>query len=442
MFLLSKTGECDTCNTKISDKEIVKCRCCENKFHAICNQVAEKSQKICNVSFWQSYLTAKQNFSWACDECLTKEETTTASSLKTQIDLLAQSVQSLRTEIQVPHDQNQIEDIVKKQVSDEFAQFKIELTESRATDQRETSNTLMEALRLQMSEELNLLTTAAANTVKDNPLRADTPWGDSSKVDKIKVDLVKSSLMVKPDNQGNPVDVNKIKTLAVNNGIPVNSIKVTTKGETFVNLPSEQIRNKFTPLLQAQESSNEVLNVKSKLPTISLLRVTEALTPNEIKEALYRQNENIKALMDAKSHLSVVFTKPPGENQDYHQIALRVSPEIRKSIKAYGDKVHIRGSFYKVDDRFYIKRCNRCQQFGHYADKCDHESPEVCGYCTEHHKSNECPKRDLHYLEHECVNCKSSELESKGHSTFWRYCPAYIIQQNKLKGSISYNYSN
>ena len=443
MFLISDSGQCESCEAKVGDKESVTCRSCQNCFHVLCGQ-ADKTTKICGVTFWGLYLTTKANFSWACDDCLTKEEINTASSLKQQINLLTETVHSLRDKIQEPREE--IKDIVKDQVSIEFEKLKDVWGNQREAADNKAKEEFMTMLRFQMSEEVNLLVTAASSA---QPARPDTPvWptvgGKSCN------QPVKSSLMVKPDLQGNPVDVNKIKNLVVDKGIPVNSINVSSKGETFVNLPNETTRDKLGPLLvplfpndgESEEPFVKVVNVKSKLPSVSLLRVEEEMTPHQITERIYKQNENIKTLMDAKCHLSVIFTKPPSGNQKYHQVALRVSPEIRKAIKSYGNKIHVGGFMYTVEDRFYVKRCNRCQQFNHYADKCDRERPLACGYCTENHKSDDCPLRDKHHVEHQCVNCKSADMDFKGHSAFYRHCPSYKIQQNKLKSTISYNYND
>ena len=255
-----------------------------------------------------------------------------------------------------------------------------------------------------------------------------------------RVERIKSSLLVKPDEGGHPVDVKQVEKIVLDHGIPVDSINVSSTGVTYVNLPDKSNRDELIPLLESEDAFNEVVSLKSKQPTISLRGVTKKLTPQDIKDGMYKQNSQIKTLVDNGSRISVVLIKPPRDEQEYFQVAVRVSPEIRKAIKNNGDKVHIGLRRYKVVDRFYIKRCNRCQQFHHYADGCD--NPEICGYCTLHHKSSECPDRRKHHSEHHCINCRVAELESQGHPTFWSKCPAYVEQQNKLKNTISYNYLN
>ena len=94
-------------------------------------------------------------------------------------------------------------------------------------------------------------------------------------------------------------------------------------------------------------------------------------------------------------------------------------------------------SAYRVVDRFYIKRCNKCQDFGHYHGQCTNDP--VCGYCGEKHESSTCPLKDeTDFSKHKCINCKKANLPFTGHSAFWSKCPAYEAEQKKLQSSIPY----
>ena len=200
------------------------------------------------------------------------------------------------------------------------------------------------------------------------------------------------------------------------------------------------IRDKLGPLLQINQIQNNVVKLKSKLPTISLIGVTENLSKDDIKSELCSQNEEIGNLVNAGQELSVIFTKPPTTSQPHYQIVMRVSPDIRKVIRGYNNKLHLGFQMCKVVDRFYVRRCNKCQTFGHYASDCE-ASELVCGFCMGSHDSNECHLKNSPHSDHKCKNCKSANLAETGHSTFWYRCPAYIIKQDKLKNSIGYDYN-
>ena len=116
---------------------------------------------------------------------------------------------------------------------------------------------------------------------------------------------------------------------------------------------------------------------------------------------------------------------------------VRVSEEVRRIIKRSDDKIYMDLEALKVVDRFYIKRCNKCQQFGHYEKDCTHDAH--CGYCTDNHKSSECNHvEEGDVKNYKCVNCKRAGKDGVGHSAHWHKCPTLLEQQNKAKKSIPY----
>ena len=123
----------------------------------------------------------------------------------------------------------------------------------------------------------------------------------------------------------------------------------------------------------------------------------------------------------------------------------RVTPAVRDEIRRMGNKIHIGLANYHVLDRFYIKRCNKCQSYHHYENVCNKHV--ICGYCTsQEHVSKDCPKKNSSpKKEHSCYNCVTSgkdESVYKGHNTMWYHCPTYIVEQNKLKKTINYDYNS
>ena len=258
-----------------------------------------------------------------------------------------------------------------------------------------------------------------------------------------KVKEVRTSLLARRNAEsGRSVDIEKLEQAAIKYGIPVNSVHVSASGDTFVNLPNKVSSDKLQPLLQ--EMNHDVITLKSKLPTITLLGVTQKYSKTDIINAILKQNEVIRVLVEENgSHLSVVYTKEPSEDGTYHQIVLRVSPDIRRAIENHNNKLHMGKVLHKVVNRFYVRRCNNCQCYGHYQDKCPTPDSPVCGYCSQDgHCSKDCPIKSGQTNDFCCHNCKSKDMEFKGHSTFWYNCPAYKEQQKKLERSIDYDYSN
>ena len=404
MFQLDLQGKCETCLSTAKDAEIIKCFSCEFSFHALCDSTDGNSNPIAKKTHLSLHKQAstKPNFLWKCDRCLTISEENQAATLKEMVSKLVERLGSL---------ENRLSKEIKSQVAEEF----VKLTVS------------------QNSEFTKLTETVSNNTASS--VAPQGAWADSKKVSDMK-----SSLMVKPDGEGKPIDVTKVRKLVRENGIPVNKVVATSTGDTFINLPNEKSRDKLLPLLQSAQ--NTVVPLKSKLPAVSLIGLTVEHTREEVREGIVNQNELIGKLVNEGEELSVVFTKPPSGRQTYHQVTVRVSPKIRSAIKSLGNHIHLSDEFPKVVDNFHVRRCNKCQCFGHYASQCKPEDPTNCGYCGTDHKSDECILKDSAKSRHKCINCEKVGLKPEGHSTFWYDCPAYKIQQEKLKNSISYDYLN
>ena len=428
MFLLSKTGQCETCEVKVGEKEIVQCRCCDQRFHAICGKV-EKHQKISsNVSFFQAYLTAKANFSWACDVCLTKEEESQIStvnekfcSLSTDLANLTTLVQNLTT--QIPDKVTPNMDEIKAELSLEFS--------TRITQEFDQVKTILR-------DEI-----ASLETVKTAQIPTDLSETEWPSFPHNKSKETRTSLVVKRDEaSGKSVDLDKLEKTLIDHGIRVNSVHVSDTGDTFINLPDKSSSEKLQPLIRDAEPTNEIHTLKSKLPCIALLGVTRPYTKPEIENMILKQNTVIASLVEKGSQLKVLYTKVPEGDNTFHQVVLRVSPDIRRAIKSSGNKLHMGRVVHKVVDRFYIRRCNGCQSFGHYQDKCPTKASPICGYCSEAHQSKNCPIKNGPHTAYTCHNCSTGGLVANGHSTFFRDCPAYKLQQKKLEKSIDYDYQS
>ena len=264
------------------------------------------------------------------------------------------------------------------------------------------------------------------------------PWKDPHRTDR-----VKSSLLIK-NNNGPQVDMKKIQEIATKNCIQVNKTTVKENGDIYVDMPSDENREKLLPLLgDVTGEAREVVKLKSKLPTISILNVSEFTTKEEFIEKVKQQNPGINERMEKGSEFSIVFSKKPNEKenlvgrQKYHLVVARVSDDIREVIKRSNNKIYMDLSAHQVVDRFYIKRCNKCQKFGHYQNECDND--ERCGYCMGAHPSAECNGvQEGDHVNYKCGNCKDSGKNEKGHSTHWHKCPSYLDQQKKAKNGIPY----
>ena len=375
------------------------------------------------MTFLKSFQTStvKKNFTWQCDLCYTRTEQNKVATLSEQISDLKSSVETMVRQQNIGQ--------IKKSITEEFNLIQeAMLSEIKSR---------FEEVQSKLAVELQNLKSEVIIPANDSTTPAlGTPWDNAQRVRGIK-----ASLLVKP-SAGQAIDMKKVQAAAVDNGIPLDSVVVSSSGETFLNLPNEASRDKLQPILATIEPEKEIVVLKSKLPSVALLSVTEEHKSVDIIRMIKQQNEAVGNLMESGSHLSVVYTKKPREGQKFHQVVLRVSPEIRRAIRANNNRIHMSSSVHKVVDRFHVKRCNTCQSFGHYTEKCS--NTKVCGYCSETtHLSKDCPIKDNGHEHHKCNNCiKQNLTPNTGHSAFWGKCPAYLDQQKRLKRTVGYNYED
>lgn len=349
-----------------------------------CYECHETYHCLCNneatygsKTFITIFKKQRNNFIFVCDICITKKEQNQASDIKDQISNLTATV---------------------KVLANEFKLFK-------------------EEKQLVSNNEQNSEATSWASAVKK-----------------------KSSLCIKAN--GNPVNIEKVKEIVTSNNIQVTKTVVKDNGDVYLDMPSQENRERVTPLLNDEAfNQNQVVSLKSKLPTITILNVKEFTTKDAFIEKVKNQNQKIKERIESGSEFSVVFSTKPRNEDEKFQVVVRVSEDIRKIIKLEGDRIYNGLGTNRVVDRFYIKRCNKCQEFGHYERDCEKEV--CCGYCRKNHKSTECQEVEPgDFDNYDCINCHRNNKTSVGHSSIYHKCPSYLELQKKLKKTIPYYSKN
>ena len=150
------------------------------------------------------------------------------------------------------------------------------------------------------------------------------PWSNPSRVERMK-----ASFCIK--SNGVPVNIDKVQEIATSNSIQVTKSVVKENGDVYVDLPSTENREKLIPLLTDDTfARNEIVNIKSKLPTVSILDVSSFTSKETFLEKVKRQNPLIKEKIESGSEFSIVFSKKPRDDvsdrrKKYFQVVARVS---------------------------------------------------------------------------------------------------------------------
>ena len=123
----------------------------------------------------------------------------------------------------------------------------------------------------------------------------------------VKMPRDKATLLIK-GNKGTPVDIEKVKEIVVDNKVPVLSTNVRENGDTYINFPSIDNRDKVTSLIKEKVATeNDVVTMKSKLPSISITGITDNLNKSELLERIRQQNAEISNLIESGSVFEIVL---------------------------------------------------------------------------------------------------------------------------------------
>ena len=439
-YQIKDNGICNTCETAASENHILECRDCKNQFHGCC----DNNYPFCVKSFLSTYksLRNKTNFPFTCDHCVTRWENNEASSTKNQLAEVVKAVAALTEEVRELkgekafnncHDHHHHSNNSNYRNNDNSID-----TDNKNIENNSHNNNNDDINNTNNTNNRNSNKNSSSNNNKCSP------WLDRNRTHEMKRKM-KFTVCIK--NDGQPVDSAKVKDVITENGIQVTKANVNrNNGDLYVELPSEENREKLLPLLNEDVlPGSRVFKLKQKCPTISIRGVDEYTTEEEFIAKVKTQNENIKEKLDNGSEFSVVFTKrherTDNKNEEY-QVVARVSEDVRAAIKANNDKIFIGFRSHHVTDRFYVKTCNNCHQFGHYHADCKHQPS--CGYCSSPaHETTNCPAHiENDHTKYKCTNCEIKGKESTGHSSFWKKCPSYLEQQNKLMKNIPYYSKN
>ena len=405
-FLLDPVGKCMSCSLSPQATETVKCATCKEYFHALCDKATDDNF-ICLKSFLKNWHSpsVKSNFEWNCDLCKTKKEENEVFTTENKFDKLFSLIKSLGTEI----------------------------TEMKSGFDKDILSVKSAVAEL----------SSGVGPLRDSPVQHvnnahPSPWANKEKVKNMRSSLVlknKDGAITEVDKTAQQAQLARVKTLAVSNEIPVSRVGFDNSGNTYIDCPSSEYINKLQPLLTEDFKDKQVSVVKDKLPCISIVGIEDEVTKSNLLNQVCKQNPSVSTLVNAGEEFTVVFVKSASSGK-FTAVA-RVSAKIRNAIRAGRNRIFLGLTSCKVYDRFHVKRCNKCQQYGHY--KADCTNSPCCAYCSEDHETETCELKDSNDTsKFSCVNCKTKGHQHIGHTAFSYTCPTYIAAQNRMKKTIPY----
>ena len=243
--------------------------------------------------------------------------------------------------------------------------------------------------------------------------------------------------------------------------VPLHFLRTNKKSKKIiVSCPSESDKTKAKSLLAASEIVNShrmtVQDARKMLP-----KVTVANIPKSILSPLHEDRQST-SLEDyrarAKELLTTKFLEKNSEIEELvlkcnevfqivyvntgvesTTVGIKVSPTIRNLLMK-NERIYIGNTSCKVYDRFDIRQCFFCQQFGHVSAKCHLKlggKDQVCMFCSASHPTKDCSfKHDK--SSHRCVNCSHSDNHAlkqawNTHHSGSDLCPLIIAEKANIR---------
>lgn len=374
---LDNSGVCNLCQTTAQANEYVQCFMCKDSFHAVCPNTPA-AEKIATKTTVSSFLlnSTKSNFLFLCDCCLTKFEISLANTEAQRINELEQK----------------------------FLHVDTQLSEIK---------TLLSAQSSKLPETGN-------------------PWFDKQNWGSVKAPPAPSVLVI---SKHNDVDKNKenlkvVEKKVMDNNIPLQKTFKNKKGDLCMVLNSAKTRDDLSVLVN-QEGSDIVVEKRDRSNlTVSIVGLTEESDKEHVKAMFIKQNDFVSrfaAVNSIDEHFKVLSVRPLKNNSNKFQVFASVSPIIREGLKNNYDRVILGLVSCKVYDQHHVKRCFKCQSFGHYSRDCTADE-STCAKCSGSHSTSECTSGSK-----KCINCTRKGLSEHDHYASDHTCPIFQSEVEKKK---------
>ena len=371
-------GKCNSCSEQIDDNEVMTCFRCKLHFHAIC----KGSNAICNKSLLNLFhqRSTKRNFTWYCDECITQLEVDTLDSAAPYV-----------------HKFNGIES-------------KIDVLNNKVSSITDLLNGGQLPPHSVVTPDVSVTGIASSGP-------GSNVWQNTSKV------------MIMKSNLGS-ANLDELEQKIVGEQIQVTNSRRRVNGDIVITCPTSAAAQKI------KEIATELLpnhTIKDPLVKFSWINVVgfesnhsiEALYEMLVKNNVCFEFLNGKPQSDVKEFLEIKAVKPCLKNPNIFRALLKVSSTLRQVIKRYKDKLRIGLYSCRVYDQApQIKRCNKCQRFGHWVAECSPENGKACCKCGSlEHESMHCNDSSIK----RCINCIRANIVNQhpAHTADSSTCPCF-----------------
>ena len=377
-YKLQSDGTCLSCNVVSVATENLQCFMCKSSYHCTCTTIAD-DDKVGTKSLvtHMNRASTKANFKFYCDVCLTNMELNMAKSEAERMRVVESNIDS-----------------IKKELADIKSLLK-------PSDPKPA---------VPKSPDENI-------------------WFNQERLASTKVPPAKPMLVV---NNMQDSSNGAIEKVIVDNGFPVTKSYKNNSGDLVLVCDTPDTREQLKSAIASSSDTLQMRSVSSKKPSITIVGLSQQYTKEEVITQIVSQNQFVKhfaAANNIEEHLEIHDIKATKAKPNVFQAFASVSEVLRKGIKNYKDKVIVGLTSCKIYDRFNVKRCNNCQELGHFYKECPTPQVPCCAKCSMDHSTNSCESSTR-----KCKNCLKEGNENHDHATYDPKCPTVLkIVEKKRK---------
>jgi hypothetical protein len=385
MNILDETGKCKKCE-RDAQNEFMECWLCTNRYHVIeCDGVDPMVQTSFLKNQWPNISRKWACLTFTCLACKEDAKTKQETVMSGRVRLLEET--ALKTNKQLEDIKSLLTTVINNRSQNE-----------------EKSNTVSDP---ELKETPTLIVVEKADQEEEEEVTKEK-WSEVTKA-------------------------------AIKSKVGVSRSFTNKAGQSVFICNSEKSKKALLPHVEKVFHNRRINTPKPKLPTITVPFIVGKYENEELLDVLRKQNED-RGIRFSRDNAQVLFTAPMRDREGMYQAVIRISEDIRNKIKDNDNRLCIGINSCPVFDRFFIKRCNNCQEFHHFQnDNGGCKKEKVCALCTGKHDTRDC-HTDANM--HKCINCAKADRDEFSHAAFSYDCPSYIAEQEKLRKSINYYSKN
>ena len=380
---INEHSKCETCGLVPPQDQNVQCFLCNSVFHGYC-EAMNKDENVGTKSMLKTFNaeSTKGNFKFFCDICLTNFERDLVDTERKKVACLEAKVESMENKL------------------DKIMSF---------------------------LEKPNQCSQASYPLVEN-------VWNDARRLSKVVTPPQSNKLVIKANTNA---ERNKETRAHVENAImeqksPVQAYD-NSNGDLVLLCENPNDRDQLKASVALKDKDITMSTPPPIRDSITIVGLQKDYSKDEILEMLVIQNGFIHTICDPadiEKHIEIHAIRPLKNNASIFQAFVSISTILRNAISFRGDKITLGLRSCKVYDRYHVKRCNKCQHFGHYMNECPTPDAMICGKCgSHHHSTNDCTGNHT-----ECINCvRNGHTSNTDHPTSSLLCPVLCKEQEKAK---------